>query len=80
MEQMLPQNRHIELSQTAMKTRVAAAEAKLVLDKLLSHESKNQISKRSGISYDTLTRIDNLKAHTVEKSVVDMLTRLGGKE
>lgn len=61
-----------------MKTRVAVAEAKLVLDKLLSHTTKSQISKRSGISYDTLTRIDNLKTHTVERSIVDMLARLGG--
>jgi hypothetical protein len=61
-----------------MKTRVAAAEAKLVLDKLLSHTTKNQISKRSGISYDTLTRIDNLEVRMVDKSIVDMLARLGG--
>jgi hypothetical protein len=61
-----------------MKTRVAAAEAKLVLDKLLSHTTKNQISKRSGISYTTLTNIDNLEARTVERSIVDMLARLGG--
>jgi DNA invertase Pin-like site-specific DNA recombinase len=67
------------LGQT-MKNRVAAADAKIVLDKLLSRMTKNRISKLSGISVTTLTRIDNLETETVQKSTVDMLARLGREE
>jgi hypothetical protein len=63
-----------------MKNRVAAADAKIVLDKLLSRMTKNQISKLTGISFETLTHIDNLATKTVEKSIVDMLARFGREE
>jgi hypothetical protein len=61
---------------TAAGKRVTVAEAKLVLDQLLSRSTKNRISKITGISFVTLTRIDNLTSPTVEKSIVDILGRL----
>lgn len=60
---------------TIMK-RVATIEAKLVLDQLLSCLSKNKVAKLSGISHNTLTRIDNLTQQSVDKSILDMLDKL----
>jgi hypothetical protein len=56
-------------------TGIDIMQAKAKLDSLLSHMTKNEVARRTGLSLITVTRIDNLSRKTVLQSTIDILDK-----
>lgn len=56
-------------------TRVPVQEAKQILDQLLSRFTKRYVSRLTGVSIPTLTKIDMLSVQHVDGSTVGILKR-----